>query len=311
MLRQRTLSLLLLFILCYPAAYAWGPDGHMWINRAAALNMPSDYPQFMRTPAAVDQIEYLGPEPDRWRSPTEPSLKNEQEPEHFIDLELLNGFGALPAKRFEYEQKLELFQRAQTDKHNPDADKLLPDKVGLQPWVVAEIWERLIVSFREYRRLKQEGKPTAFAEANAIHYAGWLGHYVADAANPMHTSVQYNGWTGANPNGYSTEHTIHWHFESEYVKANLKQQEIAPLLHKPEAIEGGWEGEWSSYMSYLKRSNALVEPLYKMDKANGFRNAGSPEAHKFVVGRLADGAQKLSDLWYSAWLQSAVPVAGK
>ncbi|HEY0566381.1 MAG TPA: nuclease, partial [Terriglobales bacterium] len=261
-----------------------------------------------RSPAAVSDIEYLGPEPDRWRSATEPSLKNEQEPEHFIDLELLDAFGPLPAKRFDFEKQLETFQRDQQAKGNPSAANLTPDKVGLQPWVVAEVWERLIVAFRQYRAAKQQGLPTAHAEATAIYYAGWLGHYVADASNPLHTTVQYNGWTGPNPNHYTTQHTIHWHFESEYVHANLKPQEITPLLHQPKPMPAGWEGEWADYLAYLKHSNSLVEPLYKLDSAGAFREAGTPDGHKFTVARLAEGAQKLSDMWYSAWLQSAVPV---
>jgi len=42
---------------------------------------------FLRSPDAIAEIEYLGPEPDRWRSPAEPELVAAQAPEHFIDME--------------------------------------------------------------------------------------------------------------------------------------------------------------------------------------------------------------------------------
>ena len=32
-------------------------------------------------------------------------------------------------------------------------------------------------------------------------YMGWVGHYVADAAQPLHNSIHHDGWSGANPKG--------------------------------------------------------------------------------------------------------------
>ena len=63
-------------------------------------------PAFLRSQAAIDEIEYLGPEPDRWRSPAEPELSAAQAPEHFIDLELAEALGPLPHKRLDFEAKV-------------------------------------------------------------------------------------------------------------------------------------------------------------------------------------------------------------
>ncbi len=81
-----------------PAARAWGNEGHRLINRLAASTLPADVPAFLRSEAAVNEIEYLGPEPDRWRSPAEPELSAAQAPEHFIDLELADALGPLPRR---------------------------------------------------------------------------------------------------------------------------------------------------------------------------------------------------------------------
>src|SRR5271168_4138776 len=91
-----------LFLLHSTACFGWGSDGHRMINRLAAEHLPADLPAFLRSPAAVDEIEYLGPEPDRWRSPGEPELSNEQAPEHFIDLELADMVGPLPRRRYDF-----------------------------------------------------------------------------------------------------------------------------------------------------------------------------------------------------------------
>ena len=43
---------------------------------------------------------------------------------------------------------------------------------------------------------------------------GWLGHYVADAAMPLHDSIHHDGWAGDNPKGYTRDPNIHGRFES-------------------------------------------------------------------------------------------------
>src|SRR3569833_1959060 len=113
-----------------PFAYAWGNEGHRIINRLAALNLPQDAPAFLRWAGAVSEIEYLGPEPDRWRSLAEPELLAVQAPEHFLDLELADPLGPLPHRRFDFEAAV--FASGQR-----------PDKIGLQPWQATEVWQRL------------------------------------------------------------------------------------------------------------------------------------------------------------------------
>ena len=113
-----------------PFAYAWGNEGHRIINRLAASNLPADVPAFLRSEAAINEIEYLGPEPDRWRSAGEPELNAAQAPEHFIDLEPADALGPLPRRRLDFEAAV--FASGQR-----------PEKIGLQPWEATEVWERL------------------------------------------------------------------------------------------------------------------------------------------------------------------------
>ena len=141
-----------------------------------------------------------------------------------------------------------------------------------------------------------------FAERNAIFYAGWLGHYVADASNPMHTTIQHNGWVGPNPNGYTTANTIHWKMEGIFVAANQKQLQFADLVPaSPRLLADPFQ----DYLSYLWDSHQYVEKVYQLEKAGGFDGEGTPESREFIRQRLAAGAQMLRDMWYSAWIQSA------
>jgi len=183
---------------------------------------------------------------------------------------------------------------------------LTPDKVGLQPYVTTEVYERLQSAFRDYRALAAAKKDTKPSEAEITFLAGWLGHYVADGSMPLHTSIQYNGWTGPNPNGYTTEHHIHALFESEYVHANVKLDDFAPLVaaSKP-AVLGD---VFNDYMAYLRHSNTLVEKTYQLEKTGAFAGAGTPEGKAFVDQQLAAGAIELRDMIYTAWVKSGDPV---
>ncbi len=282
----------LLVLIPVPQAHAWGNEGHRMINRLAASALPADVPAFLRSLAAIQQIEYLGPEPDRWRSPGEPELVAAQAPEHFIDLEPADALGPLPHKRFDFMQKA--YAAGQK-----------PDRIGLQPWQATEVWERLKAALREYRQLSVAHQDTHDVEQAVIFYAGWLGHYVGDASQPLHTTDKYNGWVGPNPNGYTTEHKIHWQFEGVFVGANLHATDVQPKMTPVHAIEGDM---FDSYMGYLRHTAIYVEKVYQLEKAGGFTGAGTPESRDFTTERLAAGASMLRDMIYTAWLDSGKPV---
>lgn len=276
-------------------APSWGDVGHTAINRTAAEKIPADMPQFIK--AAAPHVGWVGPEPDRWRSNLERPLNDAQAPDHFIDLEYVDWMKTLPPDRYKFIQAVYEYRAK-----NPQANVPQPEKIGFQPYITIEVYDRLKVAFREYRKAQKEGRSTADAEANALFYAGWLGHYVADGANPMHTSVQYNGWTGPNPNGYTTTHDIHTRMETTFVNANPEVTKFADLVTAPTQLKD----PFNDYIAYLRQSQSLVERAYQLDKICGFDGAGTPESREFIRHRLAAGSQMLLNMWYTAWVESAV-----
>ncbi len=275
------------------AAHAWGSAGHRIISRLAVSNLPADVPAFLRSAAASEEIVYLGPEPDRWRSKAgEPELLAAQAPEHFIDLELADALGPLPHNRFDFEAKV-------------FAAHERPEAVGLLPWETDEVWERLKQSMRQYRAMRAAGQDTKQVEAAIVFYAGWLGHYVGDGSQPLHTTVKYNGWVGPNPNGYTTEHKIHYQFESPFVEANIHEPAVQALMTPVQLIQGNM---FDACVAYLRRSAAFIEEVYQLDKEGGFTGAGTAESRSFTAARLAAGASMLRDMIYTAWIDSAQPV---
>lgn len=179
-----------------------------------------------------------------------------------------------------------------------------PERVGFQPYITNEVWERLKSAMRDYRTLNAGHQETKSVEAAILFYAGWLGHYVADGSQPLHVTIQYNGWVGANPNGYTTAHTIHSQFETAFVDAAVNAPDVQPLMTPVKTVGD----EWDDYLAYLRHTGTLVEKVYQFEKQQGFEGAGTPEAKQFTAERLAAGASMLRDMIYAAWVKSAEPV---
>ena len=253
-------------------------------------------PQFFRD--ATERLVYLGPEPDRWREDSEYALKQSQEPDHYVKLEVLGAGFEFPRGRYEFFAELER-RRAEAVQAGRPADQLLPENVGLQPYITIELYERLKVAFRQYRMLSREGGRTDLVEGNAILYAGWLGHYVADGAQPQHTSVHYDEWGEPNPSGYSGP-GLHARFEGDYVRRNIRAATFSGRVRAPAHLAD----PFADYLRYLRQSHELVEEVFRIDKAGGFDGAGSAEALEFTAARLASASQMLLDLWYTAWEDS-------
>jgi hypothetical protein len=293
-------AVVILSLLPASSCLAWGHDGHSMIDRTAGAKLPADVPEFLRSYAALDFLYYYGPVPDQqWRSNAVPELNAAKSPDHEINMEWADLAGPLPRRRYDFIRQL-----ATAQPRHPDI-KLTPEGVGMLPYAADEDYEALQAAMYEYRNLRSAGEDTRPVEAEIVFTAGILGHFVADGSQPMHTSIQYNGWTGPNPNNYPTDKHIHSRFESDFVHANIKESDFAGLVSaKPRVIRD----VFTDFMIYLRRSNSLIEKTYQLDKDGGFTGAGTPEGKAFVDERLAAGAEKLRDLIYTAWVKSGDPV---
>jgi S1/P1 Nuclease len=289
----------LLPLLVVPLAFGWGHDGHSMINRIAVAALPADVPEFLRSKAAQDAMDFYGPQPDRWRS-EDPGLYATLVPEHDIDIEYADLAGPLPRHRYDYIAGLQAAQAA-----HPGV-KLTPQNVGLLPYSTEEHYVMLKSAMRDYRAAvaaKQDTKPV---EAEILVLAGVLGHFVADGSQPLHVTASYNGWLGPNPNGYATDNHMHSRFESDYVHNNIKASDFAPMVEaaKPELLTDVFE----DYVKYLRHSNSLMEKVYQLDKDGAFTGAGTPAGKVFADERLAAGAIELRNMIYTAWVRSADPI---
>jgi hypothetical protein len=172
------------------------------------------------------------------------------------------------------------------------------DEVGFLPFAIIETYEKLVVSFREYRQ-NQSTEEKKSIEKNIAYYAGLLGHYVGDGAMPLHLTKNYDGWLGPNPNSYATSN-IHRPVES-YADAVLKLNKLLPLVNSPRILENPFD----EVMEYLYSTSTQVEELYQLHKEGAFKESPlNPKGEGFILKCVSRGSQMLLDLWNTPYMIS-------
>jgi hypothetical protein len=290
-LRRCLLTLAAFMLVFNPSALGWGDHGHTISGRAAAMKLPSGMPKFFRK--SVDQLSYLNPEPDRWRDRAEsniyPAMNAAFAPDHYVDLEFVPAGGLDAPDRYAFISELVKAGRK-------------PNEAGFLPYHALELFQRLRAEFRLWRAEK-DSKRRGWIEERIINDAGLLGHYVADGANPHHTTMHHNGWVGENPKGYTTERDFHGRFENEYVRTHIQLSDLLPLVGDDARV---LDNPREAIIAHLRDSHAKVEELYELEKREKFGAATAGAEHKkFAAARLAAGARMLRDLWWTAWVTSA------
>lgn len=279
---------------------AWGFKGHGLIQEVAVENLPKDtVPDFFTD--SKERIVGLASQPDRWKPQQLGYLRGATALDHFCAYEKVKDV-ELPADRYDFVAKVQ-----QEGLGLPGA----PAKfVGFLPYRMAEMFQNLTLDFAVWRKEGQNlaaNDPKRQAlEQNVLVSAGLLGHYVEDAAQPLHASVHHDGWNtaavGGNPHGYRTRRGFHREFETELVNAQVREEEVQKRVAPVHKLEGD-PLKWG--MGIVAESNAHVEELYILEK-NGELKASSPSdrAVDFMHDRMAVGAQNLRDIWYTAWVES-------
>jgi hypothetical protein len=302
--------------------HAWDYEGHRVVNQLALAALPTNFPAFVRAPAAQERIAFLGGEPDRWRNtPDELPLSQLNGPDHYIDLEELDAIGltpqTLPIFRYDFAAKLALARAAHPEKfplidetRNRDHTREL---VGFLPWAIVEYCGKLKSGFSYLKAYEQNGGTPgeiANAQANIIYVMGVMGHFVGDAAQPLHTTIHHHGWVGDNPHGYTTTTSIHSWIDGGYFlkTGGLKLETMNGKIHQAQTVGNPAQPDdlFNQVMAYIVAQHKQLEPLYQLNKDGKLSGEGEAglEGRVFLEGQLVRGGQMLGNLWYSAWQQA-------
>jgi len=300
----------------------WDYEGHRLINQLALDSLPSNFPGFVRTPAARERIGFLGGEADRWRNTQDLELRHCNGPDHFFDLDLLEPYqlelGRLSPFRYEFAAQLAMGRAAHPTNFpaiDPlkDADRT-KSLIGFLPWTIIEFQGKLKSAFSYLKEYEMAGTPEEIANArdNIIYHMGVMGHFIGDGSQPLHTTRHHHGWVGENPNGYSTNYSIHAWIDGGYIQqfgvsADKMRVQLRPAKLVSVHPSGGANTNlFQVILSYLLEQHQQVEPLYRLEKAGKLsgRQELSQEGHDFITRQMLKASQMLGDLWLTAWQQA-------
>ncbi|HAV63264.1 MAG TPA: hypothetical protein DCY13_12980 [Verrucomicrobiales bacterium] len=318
---NRTAALFLLLNSPF-AGHAFDYENHRLINELALQSLPAAFPKFVQDTAARERIAFLAGEPDRWRNTPDNTFKHWNAPDHYIDFEDLEPLGLsadkLPPFRHVFTMQLgEARARhaatlpAIDPARNQDRTREL---VGYLPWSIAEQFSQLKSAFSYLKAYEEGGTPDEIANArqNVIQYMGVLGHQVGDAAQPLHTTRHYNGWVGANPNGFTTSRGFHSWIDGGYLAklpvdaASLRTKVRSARLIRSEDRATAEPSLFPEVLAYVREQHRLVVPLYQLDK-EGKLSPDQPQGRdgrSFFEKQFLTAAQMLGDLWFTAWKEA-------
>jgi hypothetical protein len=309
------LAALFALVLAAPLpAFAWGATGHRFINGDAVRTLPDTVPPFIRTPEAIAEITALGPEADRDRGAGK-TRDGDWDPAHFLDLDDDGTIGGtvklsqLPVTREDYDTALrkgatpfDQYSRGYVTYEIVDGYELLVKDFAI--WRVDSYSEQQAANAADKTFYDNDRK---LRETLILRDIGFWGHFVADASQPLHITVHFNGWGDyPNPNNYTQSKKIHAKFESDFVNAHTSSDAVlshigpyvlasGPILPRVEA--------------YIAQTNSFVPKVYQLEGAGAF-DAVTPEAVNFTLDRLAAGAKMLRDLIVDAYAESTTVKIG-
>lgn len=261
--------------------WAWHGVEHARTVDVALRILPEDVPAFFRQGSRY--IAHTAIDPDLVKIESLKQLNDTEFPEHFIDLEYLQG-EPLPPTRQEFRK---LCAQLQVD----------PEKVGYLPYAVVEWTQRLAVAFAEYRRWPDD----PVIQYKAMVYAGILSHYAADATQPLHTTIHYDG--RRNDDGTSPRTGIH-----HKVDGLLRKLRYIPGHSEDHLIVTTYnEDLFASIVAQITIAHGRVERLYELEQEIPEWEAKRIESEQ--VRELArecfdHAATFTASIFYTAWIMS-------
>src|SRR5262249_33682260 len=197
----RIIALLLVAAMTPSPAFAWGFTGHRLIMRRALELLPPELKPFFEH--YRDDIIFRVVDPDTWRTVGWP-----EDPHHFVDVGA-KEYGAFPFAELprDWDGAVEKFGRATLERN------------GTLPWRANEKFGELQRVFRGF------AGGAAYSAQNAILLSAVLSHYMQDANQPFHATINFDGQLTGN-NG------IHSRFERDLVERFESRLTITPAAAK-------------------------------------------------------------------------------
>jgi len=267
--------------------WCWGFFGHKRINRIAIFTLPKEMFKFYKT--YIDYLTEHSVDPDKRRY-----AAKDEAAKHYIDIDHYgdNPFDIVP-KRWD----------SAVAKFSEDTLQAY----GIVPWHVARMHYWLRDAFIAKDRDK------------ILRISAEIGHYIADAHVPLHTTENYNGQ-------FTGQTGIHGFWESRLPE--LFADEYNYFLPRAKYIDNTldkiWKAVYTSHMaldSVLLFEKELTEEFADGDKyayeergvtisktySRAFSTAYHVALNGMVERRMRKAMYCIGSFWYTAWIEAGQP----
>lgn len=267
---------------------SWGFFAHKKINHYAVFALPAKLAKFYKP--NIDLITEKAVDPDK-----RCFIDSAEGPRHFIDIEDYREDRLVDSIPIHWSQAKEKFQERQLLKN------------GIVPWQINFTYLKLVKAFqsKDYHKI--------------IKHSADLGHYIADAHVPLHTTKNYNGqltgqigihafWESRLPEMFAGKYNL-LVGKAIYIEDPLNEawnivRESNRLVDSVLSIESLLNKQFkaSQKNSFIERNNQLLW-TYSDNYAKAYHQA----LNGMVERRMRKTIQRVASYWYSAWLESGQP----
>ncbi|WP_084237155.1 zinc dependent phospholipase C family protein [Pedobacter africanus] len=265
---------------------SWGFYAHMHINRLAVFTLPGGINSFYKANIKYLSDHAVDPDKRRYADTAEAAR-------HYLDVEC-------------YEPHIDSIPHRWQDAVNRYGLKKLNEN-GTLPWQILKSYFQLVNAFKNRDSIK------------ILIYSAYIGHYVADAHVPLHTTQNHDGQL-------SNQTGIHAFWESRlpelfaknynyvvgsaaYIENPLKEAwRIISNTHKKVdtvlRLEAALNASFPAYRkySYAERNN-LVSKQYSLAYSKAYHKG----LNNMVERQMRASILAIGSYWYSAWIDAGQP----
>jgi hypothetical protein len=268
-------------------AQAWGFFGHRLLNRLAVYTLPPGMIGFYK--ANIDYLTVNATRPDSRRT-----VVPDEAPKHFLDVDRYGDSAEYKLPR-KYADAVARYGEDSLQRH------------GIVPWNVVAMKNQLTAAFK--------AKDTD----RILRLSADMGHYVADACVPLHTTKNYNGqltgqrgihglWESRLPELLSSDYDL-FTGKAEYLD-NPTNAIWAAVIRSHAAVDSVllFEKQLTAQMSgdqkygYEQRGNNTVRAY-----SREFSRAYHARLNGQVERQMRYAASLIGDFWFTCWVDGGSP----
>lgn len=274
-----------LYIFLGSLQLSWGFHAHRIINESAIYALPKDMLPFYKKHQVAIISKSVDADKRRYVDSAEAAR-------HYIDIDRYPSISEIPAS---WTEAMQAFGQ-QTMQAN-----------GILPWHIQLMYQRLTTAFKEKKVYR------------IIQLSADIGHYIADAHVPLHTSSNYNGqysnqlgihalWESRIPEDYSAQYNLY--VGNAYFIAD-SQQEIWQIIYESYALVDS--------VLAMERATVDLLPLFAQtaySKRNtqlvySYSTEFVAHYHTLLNGMVAQrmqlAARRIASFWLTAWVLAGQP----